>query len=123
MSSLRRRIRKSLPRRYRGLFELLSDPRNWYVAAFVVIAAGIVNYILTGSRVPPLAFVPPAYLEQSIGETVTLVILTGLGLYFVVMTERSRSSADEGTALALAIGAAVLLVVWYVVILALGGLL
>ena len=59
VSDIRRRIRKSLPRRYRRVFDVLSDVRNWYVAAFVVLAAGLINYILTGSRVSPLAFVPP----------------------------------------------------------------
>jgi hypothetical protein len=122
VSDIRRRIRKSLPRRYRRVFDVLGDVRNWYVAAFVVLAAGLINYILTGSRVSPLAFVPPQYLEQSIGETITLAILVGLGLYFVVLTGRSSRSSSEGMALALSIAAAVLLVVWYIVVLALGGM-
>lgn len=122
MSDVRRRIRRLLPARYRRLFDVLSDVRNWYVAASVLLAAGIINYILTGSRVPPLAFVPPQYLEQSMGETATLVVLVGLGIYFVLLTGRSSRSSSEGIALAISIAAAILLMVWYLVLLALGGL-
>jgi len=122
VSDLRKRIRKSLPRRYRRAFEVLSDFRNWYVAAFALLAGGLINYMLTGSSIPPLEFVPPRYLEQSIGETVMLSILVALGLYFVILTERSRRSSSEGMALALAITAAVLIAVWYLVVLALGGM-
>ncbi len=114
-----KRLRKLVPRRYRRLFDLLASLRNWYVVVFVLLAAGLVNYVLTGFRVPPLAFVPPQYMEQSIGETVTLAILLGFGVYFVLLTEGSRRSSHEGWALAISLIAAFLLVIWYLIILAL----
>ncbi|MFP3293429.1 MAG: hypothetical protein RXP77_03860 [Nitrososphaeria archaeon] len=118
----KRGARRLISGRYRRILDLVMDVRNWYAAAMIVLAAGLINYTLTGSRVPPLAFVPPAYLQQSIGETVTLAILVGLGLYFVALSGRSGRSDHEGVALALALASAALLVVWYLVVLAIGGM-
>jgi hypothetical protein len=53
---------------------------------------------------------------------VTLAILVGLGLYFVELSGRSGRSDHEGVALALALASAALLVVWYLVVLAIGGM-